>query len=87
MSLCVFGMSKEFAGDGLGINALWPRTAVATSAVKYALGGDAMYKNSRKDTIMSDAAYVILTSDSRKTNGNFFVDDEVLVNSGVSDFS
>ena len=65
MSLCVLGMAGEFKDYGIAVNALWPRTAVATAAVKYALGGDAMMRTSRKDAIMSDSAYVILTSDSR----------------------
>lgn len=73
MSMCVLGMSGEFKDFGIAVNALWPRTAVATAAVKYALGGDAMMKTSRKDTIMGDSAYVILTSNSRKTTGKFFI--------------
>lgn len=86
MSMCVLGMSAEFASDGIAVNALWPRTAIATSAVKYALGGDAMYNASRNDAIMSDAAYVILTSCSKKTTGKFFIDDEVLVSIGETNF-
>jgi len=69
MSMCVLGMSEEFKDSKIGVNALWPRTAIATAAVKNALGGDEMMKYSRKDTIMADSAYVILTSDSSKTNG------------------
>lgn len=68
MSMCVLGMSKEFEGE-IAVNALWPRTAIATSAVKFALGGDDMCNTSRKDTIMSDAAYVILTSKNTSTTG------------------
>lgn len=87
MSLCVLGMSQEFRDYNIGVNALWPRTAVATAAVEFALGGDQMMKTSRKDTIMGDAAYVILTSNSKTTNGQFFIDDEVLASSGVTDFN
>jgi NAD(P)-dependent dehydrogenase (short-subunit alcohol dehydrogenase family) len=86
MSMCVLGMSEEFRSEGIAVNALWPRTAIATAAVKNMLGGDAMMNTSRKDTIMADAAYVILTSKSRKCTGNFFIDDEVLASSGVRDF-
>ncbi len=85
MSMCVLGMSEEFRSEGIAVNALWPRTAIATAAVEFMLGGDAMMKTSRKDTIMADAAYVILTSNSRKTTGNYFIDDEVLVATGVKD--
>ena len=87
MSLCVLGMSQEFRDYNIGVNALWPRTAVATAAVEFALGGDQMMKTSRKDTIMGDAAYVILTSNSKTTNGQFFIDDEVLASTGVTDFN
>jgi len=87
MSMCVLGMNEEFREAGIAVNALWPRTAIATAAVKFALGGDNMMRVSRKDTIMSDAAYVILTSNSETTTGNFFMDDEVLVSMGVTDFS
>lgn len=86
MSMCVLGMSEEFRSEGIAVNALWPRTAIATAAVKNMLGGDSMMNTSRKDTIMADAAHVILTSNSRKCTGNFFIDDEVLVAVGVKDF-
>jgi citronellol/citronellal dehydrogenase len=85
MSLCVLGMSEEFKDDKIAVNALWPRTSIATAAVYYALGGDAMMKLSRTDEIMSDSAYVILTSNSGKTTGKFFIDDEVLASVGITD--
>ena len=69
MSLCVLGMSEEFRDYGVGVNALWPRTAIATAAVKNLLGGDDAVQSSRKETIMADAAYEILTSNSKKTTG------------------
>ena len=77
MSMCVLGMSAEYKGQ-IGVNALWPRTAIATAAVQFALGGDAMIQRSRTTDIMADAAYIILTADAKKTTGNFFIDDEVV---------
>jgi citronellol/citronellal dehydrogenase len=78
MSLCVLGMAEEFKEDGIAVNALWPRTAIATAAVKNVLGGDESMNKSRKPEIMGDAAYIILTSASRATTGQYFVDDEVV---------
>ena len=77
MSMCVLGMSGEFKGQ-IGVNALWPRTSIATAAVQYELGGDYMIQRSRKVEIMSDAAYEILTSNSKTVTGNFFVDDDLI---------
>lgn len=62
MSMCVLGMSEEFKDEGIAVNALWPRTAIATAAVKNVLGGDEMMKSSRNEQIMADSAYVIFTS-------------------------
>lgn len=84
MSMCVLGMAAEFKGK-VGINALWPRTAIATAAVQNLLGGDEMIKGSRKPEILADAAHVILTRDAKTTGGNFFIDDEVLASAGVTD--
>jgi citronellol/citronellal dehydrogenase len=86
MSMCVLGMAAEFAKDGLGCNALWPRTAIATAAVQNLLGGDEIVKCSRKVEIMSDAAHIILTRPSRECNGNFFIDEDLLRENGVIDF-
>lgn len=83
MSMCMLGMSAEFESKGVGVNALWPRTAIATAAVKM-LGGDGMMNASRKPEIMSDAAYAILTRESKGCTGNFFIDDEVLQEEGVT---
>jgi citronellol/citronellal dehydrogenase len=83
MSMCVLGMSAEFASKGVAVNALWPRTAIATAAVNM-LGGQAMMNASRKPSIMSDAAYAILTRDSKGCTGNFYIDDEVLAEEGVT---
>jgi citronellol/citronellal dehydrogenase len=89
MSMCVLGMAGEFRGDGVAVNALWPRTAVATAAVKNLLGGEDAVRGSRTPEIMADAAYVIFQKNSRDaaSTGNFFIDDEVLAAAGVTDFS
>jgi citronellol/citronellal dehydrogenase len=86
MSLCVLGMAEEFRSAGIAFNALWPRTAIDTSAVRNLLGGDAMAQKSRTPEILADAAYAILTRPSRECSGNFFIDDEVLRAEGVTDF-
>lgn len=86
MSMCVLGMAGEFKKDGVAVNALWPRTAIATSAVKNVLGGDEMMRASRKPEIMADAAYWILNQPSAECTGNFFIDDDVLSKAGVTDF-
>mgnify|MGYP005697034401 FL=1 len=87
MSLCVLGMAEEFKEEGVAVNALWPRTAVATAAIKNALGGDSVMNISRSPEIMADAAYVILTKNSREFTGNFCIDDNLLADNGVTDFS
>ena len=87
MSLCVLGMAEEFKEQGVAVNALWPRTAIATAAVKNVLGGDEMSKISRTPEIMADAAYVILTKNSTEFSGNFCIDDNLLAENGVKDFS
>jgi citronellol/citronellal dehydrogenase len=86
MSLCVLGMSEEFRAEGIACNALWPRTAIATAAIAYIVGPDAL-RRTRTPDIMADAAHAILTRDARGCTGNFFIDDEVLREAGVTDFS
>ena len=86
MSLCVLGMAAEFREKGVAVNALWPRTAIDTEAIRLIAGEEARRKT-RSPKIMADAAHWILTQPSRKVTGRFFVDDEVLRNAGVSDFS
>lgn len=86
MSMCTLGMAQEFRADGIGVNSLWPETAIATAAVKNLLGGDKMIRASRKPEIVADAAYIVLTSNSRECTGNFFVDVDVLRDAGVTDF-
>ncbi|WP_417319343.1 SDR family oxidoreductase [Emcibacter sp.] len=87
MSMCVLGMAEEFKRDGIAFNALWPRTAIATAAVKNLLGGDAAVRGSRKPEIMADAAHIVLTRNSRDFTGNFYVDDEVLASEGITDLT
>ena len=87
MSLCVLGMAEEFKEQGVAVNALWPRTAIATAAIKNAIGGDAIMSISRFPEIMGDAAYTILTKPSKEFTGNFCIDDTVLADNGVTDFS
>ena len=83
MSMCVLGMAEEFRRDGIGVNALWPRTIIATAALNVIALADP--KRGRKPEIMADAAYAILTRDARSCTGNFFIDDEVLASAGVTD--
>lgn len=84
MSMCVLGMAEEFKDDGIAVNALWPRTAVYTSAFEM-LAGDDSFKFSRKVDIMADAAYEILTQDSRLYSGQFLIDEDVVRKAGVTD--
>ena len=85
MSLCVLGLSAELKSSGIAVNALWPRTTIATAAVGNLLGGDAMMRASRTPEIMGDAAYAIFTRPAREFTGNFCIDDKVLYASGVRD--
>ena len=87
MSMCVLGMSAEFRKEGVAFNALWPKTAIATAAVNNLLGGEEAIKRCRKPEIMADAAYIIFSKSSRECTGNFFVDEDVLRESGMMDFS
>jgi citronellol/citronellal dehydrogenase len=87
MSMCVLGMAEELKSDGIAVNALWPRTVIATAAVQNLLGGDATIAGSRKPEIMADAAHAILTKPSREFTGHFCIDDEVLHAAGVTDLS
>jgi len=85
MSMCVLGMAEEFRPHGIAVNALWPRTAIATAAVRNLLGGDASIALSRQPAIVADAAYAILCRPSATCNGHFFIDDEVLRAEGMTD--
>jgi len=84
MSECTLGHAGEFRPYGIGVNSLWPRTAIATAALQMIPGVE--LNLCRKPEILSDAAYLILTSDAKTTTGNFFIDDELLARHGVTDF-
>ncbi|RJO77124.1 NAD(P)-dependent oxidoreductase [Nocardia panacis] len=85
MSLTTLGLAEELKGDGIGVNSLWPRTTIATAAVRNLLGGEEMVATSRTPDIYADAAYLVLTSPAKETTGNFFLDDEVLAAHGITD--
>jgi citronellol/citronellal dehydrogenase len=87
MSMCTLGMAREHAEAGIAFNSLWPRTIIATAAVQNLLGGEAAMARSRRPEIVADAAHHILTRPARTTTGNFFIDDEVLADAGVTDLS
>jgi citronellol/citronellal dehydrogenase len=87
MSLCMLGLAEEYRAEGIGCNALWPRTTIATAAVEFALGGPQMMRRSRKPDIVADAAHVILNRPARECTGQFFIDDTVLYEAGVRDFA
>jgi len=87
MSMCVLGMAGELRKYGIAVNALWPRTTIATAAVQNLLGGDQVIKGSRKPEIMGDAAYAILTKPAKEVTGKFFIDDEVMAAEGVTDLT
>lgn len=84
MTLITHGLAGELKDDGIACNTLWPRTAIQTAAVQNLLGGDSTMSGSRTTAIMADSAYVILTAKSTATTDNFFLDDEVLISSGMN---
>jgi citronellol/citronellal dehydrogenase len=86
MSLVVLGLAGELRAQGIAVNALWPRTVIATAAVKNLLGGDAMMRASRKPEILADAAYAVFSKPSREFTGRFLIDDTFLAETGVTDF-
>jgi citronellol/citronellal dehydrogenase len=83
MSMCVLGMAEEFKRDGIGVNALWPRTVIDTAALQMIPGIDALA--GRKPEILADAAHIIFNRDAKECTGNFFVDDLVLASEGIID--
>jgi citronellol/citronellal dehydrogenase len=87
MSMCVLGMAEEFKPLGIAVNALWPRTAIATAAMDMIGGGPDIRRQCRTVDIMADAAHAILLRDARTCTGNFFIDDEVLASEGVTDLA
>jgi citronellol/citronellal dehydrogenase len=86
MSLVVLGLAGELRDKGIAVNALWPRTVIATAAVENLLGGEAMIRQARKPEIVADAAYAIFTTPSRTLTGRFLIDDSFLAERGVTDF-
>ncbi len=86
MSQVVLGLAGELRGKGIAVNALWPRTVIATAAVQNLLGGDAVIRASRKPEIMADAAYAVFSTPSRQLTGRFLIDDTFLAEHGVTDF-
>jgi citronellol/citronellal dehydrogenase len=86
MSLIVLGLAGELREQGIAVNALWPRTTIATSAIKNLLGGERVMRMSRTADIMADAAYMIFQKPARSFTGNFLIDDSFLAGEGVTDF-
>lgn len=87
MSLCVLGMAEDFRKDGVAVNALWPRTTIATAAIRNVLGGDKLMRMSRTPDILADAARLIFEQPSRSFTGNFVIDDTFLNAVGnITDF-
>jgi citronellol/citronellal dehydrogenase len=86
MSLCMLGMAEEFRADGVACNALWPRTAIATAAIQFALTGEEGLKHCRTVEIMADAAHAMFLKPSREFTGQFVIDDTFLYGEGERDF-
>jgi citronellol/citronellal dehydrogenase len=83
MSMCVLGLADELKKDGIGVNALWPRTAIDTAALAMIPGVDTEF--CRKPEILSDSAYIIFNRPAKECTGNFFIDDELLASEGITD--
>ena len=86
MSMCTLGMAEELRSSGIAVNSLWPKTTIATAAIEFNFPTEIL-NASRKPNIMADSAYEILTRDSKKTTGQFFIDEDVLREKGITDFS
>jgi citronellol/citronellal dehydrogenase len=86
MSMCVLGMAAEFGDAGIAFNALWPRTGIATAAIRNALAGDEGMKHCRTVDILADAAYMIFNKPAKSFTGNFLIDDTFMAGEGVTDF-
>ena len=86
MSLQVLGFAEEFAGAGIAVNALWPKTVIATAAVENLLGGASVIARARTPEIVADAFHAIVTRPSRDCTGRFFIDEDALREAGISDF-
>ncbi len=86
MSFVAMGLAEEFKADGIAANTLWPKTTIATAAIKNTLGGEEAMNCSRTPEIMADAAYIILSKPSTECTGNFFIDEDVLREQGMTNF-
>ena len=87
MSLTTLGLAEELRADGIAVNSLWPRTLIDTAAIRNMPGGSELIKAARTPAIVADAAHAVLTRPSRECTGNFFTDEDVLRQEGVTDFS
>lgn len=87
MSMVTLGLAEELREAGIAVNSLWPRTIIATAAIRNVLGGEAAMARARDPRIMGDAAHAILTRPAREATGTFFIDDEVLAAAGITDLS
>src|SRR3989338_1085147 len=87
MSECVLGMAEEFKSDHIAVNALWPKTIIATAAIQNLLVGPEMMAHTRKPEIVAESAYLILNKDSKTCSGNFFIDEDILKAHGITDLS
>ncbi len=87
MTLATLGLAAEFAGDGIAANTLWPRTTIATAAVRFALGGEEMLRRSRTPEIYADAAHAVLCRPSRERTGQTLIVEDVLRDAGITDLS
>ena len=87
MSMCVLGMAEEFREDGIGVNALWPHSVIATAAIAMIPGAREHVEMMRKPDVMADAAHAILVREAKTTTGNFFLDEEVLAAAGITDLT
>jgi len=87
MSMCVLGLAEELRPTGIAVNALWPRTLIATAAIRNLFGGDDALRGCRTPEIVADAAHAIFCRPARENTGQFLIDEEVLASEGVTDFS
>jgi citronellol/citronellal dehydrogenase len=87
MSMIILGLAEELKQYKIAANALWPKTTIATAAVQNLLGGEALMQMSRTPDIVAEAAYHILKQEAASCTGNFFLDEEVLIREGITDFS
>ena len=85
MSMCVLGMAEEFRADGIGVNALWPRSVIATAAIAMIPGAADELDRMRRPEVMADAAHAVLLRNARTTTGRFFIDEDVLAAAGITD--